>query len=159
MTNSYRGAACTNTSVRLCLYPGCEIELEDFDSLDQHMKTHLPLGAPYIDINRLIHVANGQLDHHWSLPLEHNFNAGLATTTTANMTSASSISDHDGPTSCLHSECTSTFARASDLHRHMKSHQDGFKDFHCWEPGCGRNRMNGFYRRDKLVAHQKRHRG
>jgi hypothetical protein len=51
---------------------------------------------------------------------------------------------------CLH--CLATFGRPNDLKRHQGKHLP--KRIHCRQPGCGRGRK-GFYRRDKLKAHEK----
>ena len=138
------------------MFPNCEIKLNNEEALDQHTKTHLfTAAAPYIDINRLALAANDFLQHHdpaSSTPLSHSGSATDHTTMTV-----SSLAP-DGPIVCAHSGCNQTFTRAADLERHMGKHQDGPKDYHCWEPGYRRNGVNGFYRRDKLVAHQKRHR-
>jgi hypothetical protein len=51
--------------------------------------------------------------------------------------------------------CSSTFKRKGDLRRHSKKHFPEQAGFHCRHPHCERNGRNGFYRRDKLIAHQK----
>ena len=51
--------------------------------------------------------------------------------------------------------CSSTFKRKGDLRRHSKKHFPEQASFHCRHPHCERNGRNGFYRRDKLIAHQK----
>jgi hypothetical protein len=51
--------------------------------------------------------------------------------------------------------CSSTFKRKGDLGRHWKKHLPEQANFHCRHPHCDRNGRNGFYRRDKLIAHQK----
>jgi hypothetical protein len=54
---------------------------------------------------------------------------------------------------CNH--CSRAFKRPGDLKRHEKKHFPGQMTFHCWQPGCDRNRLKGFYRRDKLRDHEK----
>ncbi|KAI4121546.1 MAG: hypothetical protein LQ347_006818 [Umbilicaria vellea] len=56
---------------------------------------------------------------------------------------------------CGHPTCTSTFARASDLHRHAKIHQPNARRYDCVVPGCPYRGTRGFRRRDKLVSHQR----
>jgi hypothetical protein len=53
---------------------------------------------------------------------------------------------------CL--RCSSTFKRAGDLKRHEKVHAPR-RDFPCRQPACSRKGGKGFYRRDKLRAHEK----
>jgi len=53
------------------------------------------------------------------------------------------------------SVCTAAFKRPSDLKRHSRVHSPETRTFHCREPHCGRNGSRGFYRRDKLVQHQR----
>jgi hypothetical protein len=64
-------------------------------------------------------------------------------------TSPSSSSPH----SC--SICSATFKRPGDVKRHEKKHFPAQITYHCWEIGCERNGMKGFYRRDKLRDHEK----
>jgi hypothetical protein len=64
-------------------------------------------------------------------------------------TSPSSNSPH----SC--SICSATFKRPGDVKRHEKKHFPAQIAYHCWEVGCERNGMKGFYRRDKLRDHEK----
>lgn len=49
--------------------------------------------------------------------------------------------------------CRATFKRVGDLKRHEGVHLP--KRFHCKQLGCDRKGRNGFYRRDKLRAHEK----
>jgi len=51
--------------------------------------------------------------------------------------------------------CSAAFKRPSDLRRHSRVHSPETRTFHCREPHCGRNGRGGFYRRDKLVQHQR----
>ncbi|KAE9373210.1 hypothetical protein N431DRAFT_456000 [Stipitochalara longipes BDJ] len=53
--------------------------------------------------------------------------------------------------SCL--LCRSTFKRVGDLKRHQGVHLP--RNFHCKQSGCGRKGKNGFYRKDKLRAHER----
>lgn len=54
--------------------------------------------------------------------------------------------------SCL--ICHSKFKRAGDRQRHEKVHR-GQRDFPCRQPACNRKGGKGFYRSDKLKAHEK----
>lgn len=49
--------------------------------------------------------------------------------------------------------CRATFKRVGDLKRHEGVHLP--KRFHCKQLGCDRKGRNGFYRRDKLRAHER----
>ena len=60
---------------------------------------------------------------------------------------------------CLHPGCVRSFARSSDLKRHVGKHNSGARTHHCFENGCNYNGAKGFYRRDKLVDHQKTRHG
>ena len=53
--------------------------------------------------------------------------------------------------------CRSTFKRVGDLKRHSGKHLP--RNFHCKQPGCGRKGVDGFYRRDKLRAHERQMHG
>jgi len=53
--------------------------------------------------------------------------------------------------------CRATFKRAGDLKRHSGKHLP--RNFHCRQPGCGRTGIEGFYRRDKLRAHERQMHG
>ena len=55
--------------------------------------------------------------------------------------------------SCPH--CEKTFSRDADMERHAKKHSPAAKTFHCFVDGCKYNGEKGFYRRDKLMAHQR----
>ena len=50
--------------------------------------------------------------------------------------------------------CDSKFKRAGDRQRHEKVHS-GQRDFPCTQPACNRKGGKGFYRSDKLKAHEK----
>lgn len=56
---------------------------------------------------------------------------------------------------CNQTGCAKTFKRYTDLKRHFKKHFPCQRRFKCYEEGCDRNGENGFYRRDKLLAHQR----
>ena len=60
-----------------------------------------------------------------------------------------------GRFTCLHPGCVRSFGRSSDLKRHMGKHDTGTRPFNCYVDGCKYNGAKGFYRRDKLVDHQK----
>jgi hypothetical protein len=51
--------------------------------------------------------------------------------------------------------CNATFKRPGDVKRHARVHYPEQRNFHCREPHCGRNGKHGFYRKDKLRAHQR----
>ena len=55
--------------------------------------------------------------------------------------------------SCPH--CEKTFSREADMERHAKKHLPEAKTFQCFVEGCRYNGEKGFYRRDKLMAHQR----
>ncbi|MCJ1382677.1 hypothetical protein MMC17_005790 [Xylographa soralifera] len=61
---------------------------------------------------------------------------------------------HSLRVSCLHPGCVRTFGRTADLDRHYKMHVPNAAKFCCYEIGC---KFNGrpFYRRDKLLSHQR----
>jgi hypothetical protein len=50
--------------------------------------------------------------------------------------------------------CNTAFKRPGDVKRHSKVHFPE-RNFHCREPDCKRNGKHGFYRKDKLRAHQR----
>ena len=54
---------------------------------------------------------------------------------------------------CPQKDCSASFKRSWDLSRHEEMHQP--PAFHCLEPGCRFRHPNGFYRRDKLIDHQR----
>lgn len=61
-------------------------------------------------------------------------------------------------TPCAWPMCSESFARQSDLQRHMDSVHLGIKH-HCFWPGCSNNRGNGYCRLEKLRTHQKQKHG
>lgn len=71
------------------------------------------------------------------------------TTTTTPMISASSPDAH------ICSYCHLKFTRSSDLKRHKGRHFPEQWGFHCKQSGCERKGQKGFYRRDKLIAHER----
>lgn len=70
-------------------------------------------------------------------------------------TTPSSVNTSPDRLSCP--ECFKTFGRAGDLKRHQGMHLP--RKYHCRQQGCKRNGGKGFYRRDKLRAHQKKRHG
>ncbi|KAL9118152.1 MAG: hypothetical protein Q9187_005307 [Circinaria calcarea] len=60
---------------------------------------------------------------------------------------------------CLHPGCVRSSSRSSDLQRHMRKHDTSTKLFNCNVKGCKYNGAKGFYRRDKLVSHQRKRHG
>ena len=55
---------------------------------------------------------------------------------------------------CPQPDCMKSFHRASDLKRHSLKHEES-KPFNCEVHGCKYNGERGFYRRDKLLSHQR----
>ncbi|PMD45971.1 hypothetical protein L207DRAFT_523422 [Hyaloscypha variabilis F] len=68
-------------------------------------------------------------------------------------TAPNSPNDSPDRHSCIH--CSSTCKRAGDLKRHEKVHFQRERNFHCRQPGWSRKGGKGFYRKDKLKAHEK----
>lgn len=60
---------------------------------------------------------------------------------------------------CTFQTCSKTFRRYGDLTRHFKKHFTCLRAFHCSHLGCDRNGEKGFYRKDKLLDHQKKKHG
>ncbi|KAH8591915.1 hypothetical protein B0O99DRAFT_597753 [Bisporella sp. PMI_857] len=63
---------------------------------------------------------------------------------------------------CLWLGCTSSFARAADRKRHIRTQHDNPAHYHCPIVGCDkvRGRWKGYHRLDKLQEHmRKRHAG
>lgn len=58
---------------------------------------------------------------------------------------------------CIHPGCNASFNRHGDLRRHDRVH--GPPGYACSVNGCARRGMNAFYRRDKLLDHQRRKHG
>jgi hypothetical protein len=67
-------------------------------------------------------------------------------------TAPNSPNDSPDRQPCLH--CPLTFKRGGDLKRHEKVHARQ-RDFPCRQPACSRKGRKGFYRKDKLKAHEK----
>lgn len=65
----------------------------------------------------------------------------------------SQITDSYKPFICKHKGCEKALRRMGDLQRHMKSHQDGIREYDCPAPKCRRKGDKGFYRLDKLKDH------
>ena len=51
--------------------------------------------------------------------------------------------------------CNQTFGRASDLNRHAAKHDSNARRYDCLIGNCMYRGSEGFYRRDKLLAHQR----
>lgn len=61
-------------------------------------------------------------------------------------------------TSCTWFGCSESFARHTDLDRHLQAVHYGIKH-HCGWPGCANNRGKGYCRLEKLRTHQKEKHG
>jgi hypothetical protein len=55
---------------------------------------------------------------------------------------------------CPRTGCTTTFARPGDLRRHTRKHLK--HEYHCPVDNCDRKGDKAFYRRDKLLDHQRK---
>ena len=131
--------------------------MNEAEALSQHVKIHSLSDFDYrIDINRLILTAQDAPKYHETALNVQNL---PFTDPNDNLATPSSALADDRQFACTIANCDRTFTRSGDLERHMRKHQPGSTQFHCWESGCNRNGVNGFYRRDKLASHQKRHRG
>lgn len=53
--------------------------------------------------------------------------------------------------------CGKTFTRPSDRTRHARKHAPDGRVYHCTFPGCRYSGERGFYRKDKLDSHMKKH--
>lgn len=84
---------------------------------------------------------------------ESSFSTTTASSPDTLVTTPSSTATSPDRSIC--SICHSTFKRAGDLKRHERVHFPGQRNFHCKESGCDRKGRKGFYRRDKLRAHER----
>jgi hypothetical protein len=86
---------------------------------------------------------------------ETSFSSTSTTSPTPSPTNAPSPNSTRYP--CPHQHCHSIFGRQGDLRRHTKIHfPERHRKYHCWEPGCDRNKQRGFTRRDKWRDHVRR---
>ena len=139
-----------------CLHPGCDFSTSNIEALDWHIKTH-PLDLR-IDINKLILVAQDAsvlYNTTFAGPTSSSMNAN--NNNNHSIASAPALSPDRG-FKCTFPGCKCICVRSKDLDRHIRKHQSGLVLFDCLEPGCDRQGTKGFYRRDKLIEHQKRHR-
>ena len=74
---------------------------------------------------------------------------------TSEQNTASRQEDHQR--TCSYSGCGKHFRRSADLRRHERKH--GSMSWHCEVDGCKYRGENGFYRRDKLLSHQRARHG
>lgn len=56
---------------------------------------------------------------------------------------------------CPEPHCNGRFSRKSDLNRHARIHNPGSRTLYCCFTGCPHARDKPFYRRDKLLSHQR----
>ena len=73
--------------------------------------------------------------------------------------SASSPANNGSRVDCPFQGCGKSFTRKGDLSRHAKKHDPEARTFHCYVQGCGFNGDRGFYRRDKLMDHERKAHG
>ena len=132
-----------------CLYPGCEYKVTNEHTLAAHVSAHFSLIAPQggaFATNNIGDMTYGSIPDYFNGPT-------VATATVVAPTFAVATLSR---LTCSHPSCTNlTFARASDLVRHMKKHQPSARRFWCSVAGCKYSSGSGFYRRDKLVSHQR----
>ncbi|KAL9103154.1 MAG: hypothetical protein Q9187_009039 [Circinaria calcarea] len=91
---------------------------------------------------------SGSLDVSLASPATDTPSASPAATVTSPAAS--------GRFPCLHPGCVRSFGRSSDLKRHVDKHNTGPRPFNCNVDGCKYNGAKGFYRRDKLIDHQRK---